>query len=313
MWSRLSYKKYARKRFLKGRDTAQNRSNQQMIIGEVEILRRISNHSRARHLIKLRGSYTDEKCIGFLMEPVAELNLAEYLSTVSSNSPTFEENRTFLRSSYGCLASAVRFLHQESVRHRDLKPQNILVHSGQVFIADFGAALDWYKKGNSTTRDQSIHVTEFYRAPECSQGKPRNSKTDMWSLGVVFLEMTTVLRGRKLEAFFSHFTQFQKKEPSPHANIEALTSCTSTLSDCAAYRKGWACFHAEQCDARFQLTRHDVYSLLAYSYHMLLSLKTIANFAVSNSYTLAMPSIRQLRQSLNPMLSNVAQPCRPVI
>ena len=45
----------------------------------------------------------------------------------------------------------------------------------------------------------------------------------------------------------------------------------------------------------------------------LLGFLGIPNFAVSNSYTLAMPSIWQLRQSLNPMLSNVAQPCRPII
>ena len=43
-------------------------------------------------------------------------------------------------------------------------------------------------------------TTDRYSPPEVSRDvhARRNSFTDMWSLGVVFLEMTTVLRGRKV-------------------------------------------------------------------------------------------------------------------
>ena len=243
VWSRLSLKQFARKRFLKGKDDAHNRARHERIVTELEVLKKISRDKNANHLVNLCGSYTDEKCIGILMEPVADCDLMQFLEALNPLSPSYQDDLVFLRTCYGCLAKAVEYLHYNRVRHRDLKPQNILIHQRQVYLADFGDALDWSKQGHSTTQDQAIRYTEFYRAPECSQGQQRNTAADMWSIGVIYLEITTVLRQRKVEDFAKALnrlpdmqkginvvlTSLNMKESYPHSNLEGVTKWLVTL------------------------------------------------------------------------------------
>ena len=149
------------------------------------------------------GSYTDQRNVAYLMEPVGECNLHTYLC----QSRSFIDERTpSLRNYFGCLANAVAYLHRQRVRHRDLKPQNILVRNHTVYITDFGTALDWSKRGRDTTNDPTTPFTEYYMAPEVAKrsASSRNSASDIWSLGIVFLDMVTVLCGstiRELRAF----------------------------------------------------------------------------------------------------------------
>ena len=157
------------------------------------------------------------------MEPVAECNLYTYLCQPR----TFIDQRSpSLRSYFGCLASAVAYLHRQRVRHRDLKPQNILVWHHDVFITDFGTALDWSKRGRDTTNDPSTPVTEQYMAPEFARrsGSSRSSASDIWSLGVVFLEMVSVLRGCALRELYSFLETHGTKHPFVWNNTSAVTN-----------------------------------------------------------------------------------------
>lgn len=187
----MSFKCYARKRFLRKKNPRDDQLVLKMFEREVSSLKRLSHH----HLVKVIGSYTDQKCVAFLMDPVADCNLMVYLSQPR----TFINSRlASIRSYFGCLANAVAYLHRQQIRHRDLKPQNILVRHHDIFITDFGAALDWSKMKRDTTEDSNTPVTERYMAPEVAKRSPPNSASDMWSLGIVFIEMATVLRGRTI-------------------------------------------------------------------------------------------------------------------
>ena len=134
VWSRLSLKNYARKRFPRKKNARDDQAVLKMFEREVSSLKRLSHD----HLVNVIGSYTDQKCIAFLMDPVAECNLMVYLT----HPRAFDKNLPSIRSYFGCLANAVAYLHRQRIRHRDLKPQNILVKNHVVFITDFGAALD---------------------------------------------------------------------------------------------------------------------------------------------------------------------------
>lgn len=59
----------------------------------------------------------------------------------------------------------------------------------QVFITDFGLARDWTGKGRSTTTGVVNAHTHAYAAPEVLEQRPRNTSSDVWSLGCVFLDM----------------------------------------------------------------------------------------------------------------------------
>ena len=179
---------YALKRIV--RETKKKEAKEQMnsVRTELNILRQI----RHQHYIRLVGSYTDSRHIGILMHPVADKNLEDYLENFKADL----ESETLLARFFGCLATALAHLHYvEDVRHKDIKPQNILVHGGNILFTDFGMALDCAEFGRTTT-NQDVRHSSIYCPPEFAQGKKRNTRSDVWSLGCVFLEMYTVLRGR---------------------------------------------------------------------------------------------------------------------
>ncbi|KAH0542810.1 hypothetical protein FGG08_002858 [Glutinoglossum americanum] len=125
---------------------------------ELGILKLLSHHN----LVKLVGSYTDPKYAGLIMSPVADSNLAEFLGA-----DPFPTGRvSCLRQFYGCLTSALLYLHSNKIRHKDIKPGNILVHGENVLFTDFGASLDWAERGQSTTVSKPDSFSMPYCAPE---------------------------------------------------------------------------------------------------------------------------------------------------
>lgn len=119
------------------------------------------------------------------MDPVADIDLKHYLLL----EPFPKESLSCLRSFFGCLVSAVRYLHEQRCRHKDIKPANILVRDQTVLITDFGTALDWTDLDADATCGRPEAYTNMYAAPEVVQARSRGSPADIWSLGCVFLEM----------------------------------------------------------------------------------------------------------------------------
>jgi tetratricopeptide (TPR) repeat protein len=183
--SLISFKEYARKRVLRSLVFRGRRKEDiQMFINEIKILKGLHH----RHIIELIGSYSDSRHIALIMSPVAEMDLGTYLTR-----PT-ESNRPELRTFFGCLATALEYLHEHKVRHKDIKPRNILVDRGNILFADFGLSFDFTDADGSTTMSMVNGMTPRYCAPEVAQYQPRNTLSDIWSLDVVFMEMIVVLQ-----------------------------------------------------------------------------------------------------------------------
>ncbi|KAK5952874.1 mitogen-activated protein kinase kinase kinase [Knufia fluminis] len=85
----------------------------------------------------------------------------------------------------------LKYLHDESILHRDLKADNILLDlDGTCKISDFGIS----KKSDDIYRDDitnSMQGSVFWMAPEVvrTDGQGYSAKVDIWSLGCVVLEM----------------------------------------------------------------------------------------------------------------------------
>jgi len=80
----------------------------------------------------------------------------------------------------------ISFLHDKNILHRDIKPENVLFSlEGDVKLTDFGI---------SKRNDQSLHTsfltgTVTYLSPERLEAKSYCRKSDVWSLGVLLIEL----------------------------------------------------------------------------------------------------------------------------
>lgn len=88
------------------------------------------------------------------------------------------------------LLKGIMFCHDNSVLHRDLKPQNLLINNeGQLKLGDFGLARAFGIPFNTFSNEV---VTLWYRAPDVLLGsRAYTTSIDIWSAGCIFAEMCT--------------------------------------------------------------------------------------------------------------------------
>ncbi|OCK99501.1 kinase-like protein, partial [Cenococcum geophilum 1.58] len=219
--STLSGREFARKRFRRVGRNQQSKIQLKSFKNELDVLKRIQHN----HCVELIASYTDSKHFGILMAPVAECNLASFFTFATSDESSLRSLSTF----FGCLASAVHYLHQTKIRHRDIKPENILVKAKRVYLTDFGISLDWENLTRSTTTEDTAKSL-IYCAPEVARHEKRNSSSDIWSLGCIYLEIWTVLHGYSVEDLRDYF-RARTEVHRFYSNISSFQDwMTNTLS-----------------------------------------------------------------------------------
>jgi serine/threonine protein kinase len=167
---------------------------------EINILKRLSSHE---HMIQLVGTYTHRQFLGILLYPVAVCDLHTFFEDVEawhktgSQSNNLETRQNMLDtaeksrlsalgydfppaeghhhhassvfSKVGCLISATSYLHEQRIRHKDLKPSNILLSRNRMWLSDFGSATDFSLLSQSATDNE--RGTPRYFSPEVITGE----------------------------------------------------------------------------------------------------------------------------------------------
>lgn len=126
----------------------------------------------------------EEDLYYMVMEYVDGMTLKKYIQT---NGPVpVEKALDVMRQ----LTLAITHAHDNGIVHRDIKPQNILIHhNGQVKVTDFGIAMAL--SATSLTQTNSVLGSVHYLSPEQARGGMATKKSDIYSLGIVLFEMLT--------------------------------------------------------------------------------------------------------------------------
>lgn len=165
------------------------------LVRELSIVKNVKPHE---NIITFYGAYYNQHInneIIILMEYSDCGSLDKILSvykrfvqrgTVSSKKTWFNE-LTISKIAYGVLNGLDHLYRQYKIIHRDIKPSNVLINSkGQIKLCDFGVS----KKLINSIADTFVG-TSTYMSPERIQGNVYSIKGDVWSLGLMIIELVT--------------------------------------------------------------------------------------------------------------------------
>jgi len=123
------------------------------------------------------------------------------------------------------VTEALQKAHENEIIHRDIKPANImLMDKGHAKVMDFGLAKQVSKVGDvgrqvdsqmSITHAGSAPGTPAYMSPEQLQGKTPDSRSDIFSFGIVFYEMLTGVHPFKKETGLATIGAIASENPKP--------------------------------------------------------------------------------------------------
>ena len=173
---------------------------------------------------------TDDGRPYFVMEYIEGVTLLEYCD--EAEAPIHERVRLFMQ-----VCEGVQYAHQQGIIHRDIKPGNIIVTgSGEQAtpkIIDFGIAKateQTLTEETFLTREGELIGTLEYMSPEQADRVAADTRSDVYSLGVVFYELLTgslpfepkELRESGFEAILRHLREVDP--PVPSARVSGMGS-----------------------------------------------------------------------------------------
>jgi len=165
---------------IKQMNLAAQQKNLKLLLTEIDIMKN-SNHKNIVHYF---DSYVvDDRLLWVVMEFMAGGCLTDLLEQFESIQMTEQ------MIAHVCLETldGLQYIHSLHRIHRDIKSDNILLGSrGEVKLADFGYAAQLTQE---KTKRNTIVGTPYWMAPELIRGQEYDQKVDIWSLGIMAMEM----------------------------------------------------------------------------------------------------------------------------
>ena len=179
------------KKIYKNSDSEQE--EREIYLQEVEILKLLIRKPHW-HVVLLLCHYTDPMGRGCLiLSPLAQTTLGVFLS----QSPD-QEKKALVGPWIGCLASALAYIHVQRVKHKDIKPANILIHGTNPVIADMGISHTFDDDSKSSGQSAGSYT---YEAPEVIKQQLRGRRQDVWSILCCFIEILAFLKDMDRKTF----------------------------------------------------------------------------------------------------------------
>ncbi|KAA8544521.1 hypothetical protein F0562_022533 [Nyssa sinensis] len=156
--------------------------------GEKKFKSEVQALSRIRHknVVLLLGTCSEGSHRLLVYEYVCDGTLDEHLKEHSCRTLNWGER---MKIAMGA-ARGLNHLHENNIIHRDMKPKNIFVtHDHEPLLGGFGVATTCHDSDQSS--DHRVIGTFGYLAPEYAESGKASIKTDIYSFGVVLLELIT--------------------------------------------------------------------------------------------------------------------------
>lgn len=161
------------------------------IISEITIIRKNLKHP---NIVKYLKTFKKKDNFYIVMEIIEGMSLSQRIHSLKERSENFVESKIW--NIFIQILLALKYLHKDkNIVHRDLTPNNVMLSDNdKVTITDFGLAK---LKGVEYCKITSIVGNLMYLCPENIKNEASNEKADIWSLGCILYELST------LEAPFS--------------------------------------------------------------------------------------------------------------
>ncbi|MBI2820034.1 MAG: protein kinase [Acidobacteria bacterium] len=113
---------------------------------------------------------------------------------------------------------ALEAAHGETLIHRDLKPQNIMVdEAGKVKVMDFGLARSLGMDG--MTQTNTLLGTPTYMSPEQAKGLTLDARSDLFAVGIILYEMLTGQVPFQADTILASLLKRTQEPPAPPAQL----------------------------------------------------------------------------------------------
>lgn len=168
------------------KDSDREQDDREIYLQEAEILKTLSRKPHW-HVVLMLHNYIDLSGRGCLiLSPLAQTTLADILSQRPN-----KETKMLAGTWFGCLVSGLTHIHAQMIKHKDIKPENILIHGTNAIIADMGISHGFVDDSKSWGPSAGSRI---YKAPEAIDHECRGRRQDVWSMLCCFLEILAFLK-----------------------------------------------------------------------------------------------------------------------